>query len=67
MTAKTVLEDGLVSTLCRQCDMRCGLNIHITEGRISDISGLETHPQNRGRICNKGRAALDLVMKNLQH
>jgi len=59
--AKTVVRNGTVQTLCRQCDMRCGQNIHITEGRISDISGMDAHPQNRGRICHKGRAAADLV------
>lgn len=58
---KTVVKEGMVQTLCRQCDMRCGLNIHITEGRITDITGFEPHPQNRGRICHKGRAAADLV------
>jgi anaerobic selenocysteine-containing dehydrogenase len=41
--------------------MRCGLNIHIADGKISDISGLESHIQNRGRICHKGRAGADLV------
>jgi anaerobic selenocysteine-containing dehydrogenase len=64
MIAKTVVKDGTIQTLCRQCDMRCGLNIHITKGKISDITGFEPHPQNRGRICHKGRAAEDLVYKS---
>ena len=63
MIKKTLVKDGTVQTLCRQCDMRCGLNIHIAEGQISDISGFEDHPQNRGRICQKGRAGADLVYK----
>lgn len=63
MNKKTLVKDGTVQTLCRQCDMRCGLNIHIAEGKISDISGFEDHPQNRGRICHKGRAGADLIYK----
>jgi len=58
---KTVIEKGTLHTLCRQCDMRCGQEITIDEGKIVEIRGLETHPQNRGRICHKGRAAVDLV------
>ena len=61
MIGKTVIESGTIETLCRQCDMRCGLKVHIENGKIVDITGLDTHPQNRGRICHKGRAALDLV------
>ena len=64
MITKTAIKDGTIQTLCRQCDMRCGLNIHIAEGKISDISGLESHAQNRGRICHKGRAGMDLVYKS---
>ncbi len=41
--------------------MRCCLKITIEDGRIKDIVGEEAHPQNRGRICHKGRAASDLV------
>jgi len=58
---KTVIERGTLRTLCRQCDMRCGQEITIDDGRIVEIRGLESHPQNRGRICHKGRAAVDLV------
>ena len=61
MSAKTVIERGTINTLCRQCDMRCGQEIFIEGGRIREIKGLESHPQNRGRICHKGRAAVDLV------
>jgi anaerobic selenocysteine-containing dehydrogenase len=61
MMAKTVIDQGIIDTLCRQCDMRCGQEILIEGGRIKEIRGLESHPQNRGRICHKGRAAVDLV------
>ncbi len=64
MKTKTAIKDGTIQTLCRQCDMRCGLNIHMADGKILDISGIEAHPQNRGRICHKGRAAADMAYRS---
>jgi len=48
-------------TLCRMCDDHCAINVYMEEGRIADIDGYEEHPWNRGRLCSKGRAAIDLV------
>ncbi len=61
MTDRTVISDGIVPTLCRQCDMRCGIDVHIRGGRITKISGRKSHPENSGRVCAKGPAAVDLV------
>ncbi len=41
--------------------MHCGINVQIEDGRLVKISGLKTHPQNRGSICPKGPAAIDTV------
>jgi len=51
----------IVHTLCRMCDDRCGLNVYIEDGRIVEVDGFEKHPWNKGRICSKGRAAVDIV------
>lgn len=48
-------------TLCRMCDDHCGLNIYTENGRITDIDGFAPHPWNKGRICVKGRAAIDMI------
>jgi len=61
MKIKTIVQDGIIPTLCRQCDMHCGINVHIKNGRIVDITGIESHPQNRGKICHKGLASIDTV------
>lgn len=61
MYGRTVIADGVVPTLCRQCDMRCGIKVHIRDGRITKISGNESHMENRGRLCAKAPAAVDLV------
>ncbi len=51
----------VVQTLCRMCDDRCAVNVHLEEGRIVDIDGYREHPWNRGRLCVKARAAVDMV------
>ena len=56
-----ILDRGTVPTICRQCDMRCGVNIHVENGKITRITGMKSHPQNMGFICPKGRAAIDTV------
>jgi len=60
MNVNTVIKNGTVQTLCRQCNERCGVNVHIQDGIITDLTGFDAHPQNRGFICAKGRAAKDV-------
>jgi len=48
-------------TLCRMCDDHCAINAYMEEGRLADVDGYHEHPWNRGRLCSKGRAAVDLV------
>ncbi len=43
------------------CKDRCAINVYLENGRILDIEGYELHPWNRGRLCMKARAAVDLV------
>jgi len=50
-----------VQTLCRMCAERCGLNIYMEDDIIVDIDGYTNQPYNKGVICSKGRAAIDLV------
>ena len=59
--AKTAIENGIISTLCRQCNMRCGVDIHIAKGKIAEIKGNKAHPQYRGGICARGRVAAELA------
>lgn len=54
-------EREIVKTLCRMCDDRCGIDVHLEGGRIVDIAGNKDHPWNRGRLCVKARAAVDMV------
>ena len=54
-------EREIQQTLCRMCDDRCGIDVHLEDGRIVDILGNKDHLWNRGRLCVKARAAVDMV------
>jgi formate dehydrogenase (coenzyme F420) alpha subunit len=60
MKVRTTRSNGVVQTLCRMCDTRCAVNVHIKDGVITEISPFEGHPMNQGRICPRGGAAIDL-------
>jgi anaerobic selenocysteine-containing dehydrogenase len=49
-----------VSTLCRMCPQNCGIEVTVEEGRPVEINASKSHPFNKGWLCAKGRAALDL-------
>ncbi|MBM3147537.1 MAG: molybdopterin-dependent oxidoreductase [Actinobacteria bacterium] len=50
-----------VQTLCRMCDDRCGIEVHVQDGRVVDLRGNDEHPWSHGRLCVKARAAVDVV------
>jgi anaerobic selenocysteine-containing dehydrogenase len=59
MEIKTAKQDGIVHTLCRMCDTRCAVNVHLKDGVIADITPFDGHPVNQGKICPRGSAAID--------
>ena len=46
------------STTCYMCACRCGIRVHLEDGRIRYIEGNRAHPVNRGVICAKGAAGI---------
>ena len=47
-------------TFCRLCEVMCGLEVTLTDGRISKVRGDSDHPVSKGFACNKGLLALDI-------
>lgn len=43
-------------TTCYMCACRCGVRVHLREGRVRYIDGNPDHPLNQGVICAKGAA-----------
>lgn len=49
-----------VKTLCRMCDHGCGMEVVVEGEWPKEIRGWKEHPFNKGWLCIKGMAALDL-------
>ncbi len=60
MKTRAIVPNGVVPTLCRMCDTRCAVNVHLNGGIIADITPFDGHPVNQGRMCPRGAAAIDL-------
>lgn len=50
--------DEVKSTTCYMCACRCGIRVHLKDGRVRYIDGNPKHPVNRGVICAKGSAGI---------
>ncbi len=50
--------DEIKHTTCYQCACRCGIRVHLKDGRIRYIEGNPEHPVNRGVLCAKGSAGI---------
>ncbi|WP_281409279.1 molybdopterin oxidoreductase family protein [Chelativorans sp. Marseille-P2723] len=45
-------------TTCYMCACRCGIEVHLQDGKVRYINGNRDHPVNRGVICGKGAAGI---------
>ena len=50
--------DSVTTTTCYMCACRCGITVHLKDGRIRYLQGTRNHPVNRGVICAKGSAGI---------
>ncbi|HEY3777487.1 MAG TPA: molybdopterin-dependent oxidoreductase, partial [Rhizomicrobium sp.] len=50
--------DHVVETTCYMCACRCGIKVHLLDGRIRYIEGNRAHPVNKGVLCAKGSAGI---------
>jgi anaerobic selenocysteine-containing dehydrogenase len=53
MPVKTVAR-----TTCYMCACRCGIKVHLEDGKLRYIEGDREHPVNRGVLCAKGSAGI---------
>jgi len=49
------------ASTCRQCPAGCGIIVRVSNGRASYVAGNPRHPLNRGRLCARGQAGLQLL------
>src|SRR5581483_8901945 len=50
--------DAIKTTTCYMCACRCGIKVHLKDGRIRYIEGNKDHPVNKGVLCAKGSAGI---------
>ncbi len=50
--------DEVKTTTCYMCACRCGIRVHLKDGRVTYIDGNPVHPVNKGVICGKGAAGI---------
>jgi thiosulfate reductase/polysulfide reductase chain A len=43
-----------VRTVCQGCHSECGVLVHVSEGKVTEIKPDPNHPSSRGYICVKG-------------
>ncbi len=53
-----VVSDEIRQTTCYMCACRCGIDVHIADGKVRYIQGNRRHPVNRGVLCGKGSAGI---------
>jgi anaerobic selenocysteine-containing dehydrogenase len=52
------ISDEVKCTTCYMCACRCGIKVHLKDGRIRYIEGNRDHPVNKGVLCAKGSAGI---------
>ncbi|MEW6312484.1 MAG: molybdopterin oxidoreductase family protein [Pseudomonadota bacterium] len=46
------------NTTCYMCACRCGIRVHLNNGKVRYIEGNPNHPLNQGVICAKGSSGI---------
>jgi anaerobic selenocysteine-containing dehydrogenase len=49
------------ASTCRQCAAGCGIVVRVINGRAKKIEGNPLHPLNRGKLCARGQAGLQVL------
>ena len=52
------VSDEIRKTTCYMCACRCGINVHLKDGKVAYIEGNRDHPVNKGILCAKGSAGI---------
>ncbi len=57
-TAESLPQRTVARTTCYMCACRCGIKVHLEDGKLRYIEGNREHPVNRGVLCGKGSAGI---------
>jgi len=51
--------EQIIKTACQLGPSECGMNVYVRDGRITKIEGMSEHPYNKGRLCVRGKQAME--------
>jgi predicted molibdopterin-dependent oxidoreductase YjgC len=54
-------EAAKVRTTCTYCGVGCQIHLHVQDGKVVKVSGVENTPPNHGSLCVKGRFGFDFI------
>ncbi len=52
------VSDEVRKTTCYMCACRCGIDVHMKDGKVAHIVGTKYHPVNQGVLSAKGSACI---------
>jgi anaerobic selenocysteine-containing dehydrogenase len=56
------MTERTIKTVCNLCGLSgCGMEIVVKDGKVVKVDGDKDHPENRGALCAKGRAIIDIL------
>ncbi|OGA33635.1 MAG: hypothetical protein A3G80_04115 [Betaproteobacteria bacterium RIFCSPLOWO2_12_FULL_62_13b] len=55
--AQSNLPSRVITTACGMCYVGCGVKVRVDDGVVVNIEGNPDNPQNRGKMCAKGKSA----------
>lgn len=54
--------DGkVIYSFCEHCFWRCGIAVHVKDGKVTKITGSEHHPLSNGKLCPRGAGGVGLL------
>ena len=53
--------DRVVKTVCEICQEKCGIVVHTKNSKVVKVEGMRKHPVNKGRLCIRASAAIELL------
>ncbi|UCE05120.1 MAG: molybdopterin-dependent oxidoreductase, partial [bacterium] len=53
--------ESWVNSLCDLCECGCGISVRLIDGVPVKVSGNKLHPLNRGGVCMRGQAGLEIL------
>ncbi len=55
------IEGEFTYTVCPYCAVGCGMKVYVKDGEVIHVEGDPENPVNRGSLCSKGSAAIQLI------